>query len=156
MNNNNEVISLLKESGLTLGSCESLTGGLFASTVTSYSGVSSFFKGSIVSYSSLIKRDVVGISQDLIDKRGVVSHEVALEMARLSKQLLEVDIAISFTGNAGPEAMENKEVGLVYIGLAYLDKLESFEYHFEGSRNEIREQVVEAGFKLLKKYLGKN
>ena len=66
-NNIEEVINLLKESNLTLGSCESLTGGLFSSTVTSYSGVSKFYKGCICSYSTLVKHDLLKIDQDLID-----------------------------------------------------------------------------------------
>ena len=155
-NNIEEVINLLKESNLTLGSCESLTGGLFSSTVTSYSGVSKFYKGCICSYSTLVKHDLLKIDQDLIDFKGVVSKEIAYEMAKQASKLLDTDITISFTGNAGPTAMEGKEVGLVYIGLKIKDEIMTFEYHFDGNRNSIREQVVEEGFNLIKKYLGNN
>ena len=155
-NNIEEVIELLKESNLTLGSCESLTGGLFSSTVTSYPGVSKFYKGCICSYSTLVKHDLLKIDQDLIDTKGVVSKEIAYEMARSASMLLDTDITISFTGNAGPTAMEGKEVGLVYIGLKIKDDIKTFEYHFDGNRNSIREQVVIEGFNLIKKYLGNN
>ncbi len=150
-----EVIELLKNNHLTLGSCESLTGGLFSSTVCSYPGVSSFFKGSIVSYSSLVKNRLVKIRQTTIDKYGVVSKQVAKNMAKNAKRLLDVDICISFTGNAGPSVLENKEVGLVYIGLAYQDKVMTFKKVFHGNRNQIREQVVDEGFKILKEFFSK-
>ncbi len=148
-----EVINLLKKNQITLGACESLTGGLFASTLCSYSGVSSFFKGSIVSYSSLVKRDLVQIDQDLIDKYGVVSHQIAEKMALNASKLLDVDMCISFTGNAGPTAMEGKKVGLVYIGVYFKGQVSTFEFVFEGERNSIRNQVVDEGFKIMKNFL---
>lgn len=149
-----EVISLLKEMQITLGACESLTGGLFASTLCSYSGVSKFFKGSIVSYSSLVKRDLVQIDQGLIDEYGVVSSQIAEKMAQNASKLLNVDMCISFTGNAGPTAMEGKKVGLVYIGIYFKGKVSTYEYEFEGDRNSIRNQVVDEGFKIIKNILG--
>ena len=150
-----EVIEILKNSNYTLCSCESLTGGLFSSTVTSYSGVSKFFKWCVCSYSTLVKEGLLEISKDLIDTVGVVSKEVAKEMALSSSRLLESDIAISFTGNAGPSAMEGKEVGLVYVGIKFLDQIETYELHLQGSRNEIREKAVLEGFKILKEKMGK-
>ena len=150
-----EVIDILKESNYTLCSCESLTGGLFSSTVTSYSGVSKFFKGCICSYSTLVKEDLLGIDKSLVDKVGVVSSEVAKEMALSSSKLLKSDIAISFTGNAGPSAMEGKEVGLVFIGIKFLDEIETYKLLLKGSRNEIRENAVLEGFNILKDKLGK-
>ena len=152
----NKVIELLKDSKLTLSSCESLTGGLFASTITSYSGVSSFFKGSLVTYQNNVKESLLGIPSELISKHGVVSKEIAYEMCKQTSSKLNSDISISFTGNAGPSAMEGKEVGLVYIGICYLNQIEVFEYHFQGERNSIREQVVEEGFKIIEKKLVKN
>lgn len=150
-----EVIDILKNSNYTLCSCESLTGGLFSSTVTSYSGVSKFFKGCICSYSTLVKEDLLGIDKSLVDKVGVVSSEVAKEMALSSSKLLKSDIAISFTGNAGPSAMEGKEVGLVFIGIKFLDEIETYKLLLKGSRNEIRENAVLEGFNILKDKLGK-
>jgi PncC family amidohydrolase len=157
MNNQvNNVIELLKESNLTLSSCESLTGGLFASTITSFSGVSNFFKGSLVTYQNEVKENLLKISADLINTQGVVSKEIAYQMCEKTSKLLSSDICISFTGNAGPSAMENKEVGLVYIGICYLNEIEVYEYHFQGDRNSIREQVVLEGFKIIEKKLVKN
>lgn len=148
----NKVVELLKEHNLTICSIESLTGGLFASTITNVSGVSKVFKGSVVSYSTEIKKEVVGVKEETIKKYGVVSKECALEMAKYGKKLLKSDVSISFTGNAGPDAMEGKEVGLVYISLVVNSDEEVFEFKLEGDRNEIRKKCVESAFvKILEK-----
>lgn len=148
-----KIINLLKEKNITLGSVESLTGGLFASMVTSFSGVSSFYKGSIISYATKIKEDVVGVDKSLINKFGVVSKEIAQEMCLKGAKRLNVDMCISFTGNAGPNVMENKPVGLVYVGLCYLGQIEVVELHLSGDRNQIREQVIQEGIKIIQKKL---
>ena len=76
-------------------------------------------------------------------------------MALSSSKLLKSDIAISFTGNAGPSAMEGKEVGLVFIGIKFLDEIETYKLLLKGTRNEIRENAVLEGFNILKDKLGK-
>lgn len=156
MNNQvNKVIELLKENNLTLSSCESLTGGLFASTITSFNGVSSFFKGGLVTYQNEVKENLLKIPNDLIKTYGVVSKEIAHQMCEKTSKLLSSDICISFTGNAGPTALEEKEVGLVYIGICYLNEVEVYGYRFQGDRNFIREQVILEGFKIIEKKLAK-
>lgn len=136
------VIEKIKSRGITLGSAESLTGGLFASTIASIPGVSSFFKGAIVSYSNEVKENVLKVDSYLINQKGVVSSDVAKAMAEGARRVLGVDLAISFTGNAGPNVMEGKPVGLVYIGIYYEGITITIENYFKGSRNEIREQCV--------------
>jgi nicotinamide-nucleotide amidase len=148
-----EIVKLLIDKNITIGSAESLTGGLFASTISNVPGVSKVYKGSIISYSTLIKENVLKISHELVSKVGVVSYEVAYEMANKVKDILDVDLALSFTGNAGPDAMEGKPVGLVYIGIAYENKVEVKELHLSGSRQEIRQKCVEEAFKLIKEKL---
>ena len=108
---------LFDDKHLTLGSVESFTGGLFASEITSICGASSFFKGSVVTYATEEKINVVGVSKEVVDKYGVVSKECAEEMATKGAKALNVDYCISITGNAGPTAMEGKPVGLIYIGV---------------------------------------
>ncbi|PKY56996.1 hypothetical protein RhiirA4_477706 [Rhizophagus irregularis] len=122
------LVNLLTENNLSLATCESLTGGLFASTLTHIPGASQILKGA-------------------------VSEQCAREMAQNTQQLLKVDLAISFTGNAGPQALENKPVGLVYISLAIQERLINKSYQFFGSREEIKEQTVEAGIELIEKVL---
>lgn len=149
-----EVVELLKANNLTLSSCESITGGLFSYKVTSVSGVSKVFKGALCAYQNEIKKSILGISSSLIDEFGVVSSQIAREMSRKTKEILKSDLSISFTGNAGPMALEGKEVGLVYISLSYDDKDETFEFHLSGDREQIRNNAVIEGFKIIKDKLG--
>ena len=143
----NDLVSLFTEKKLTLSCAESLTGGLFASTITSIPGVSKIFKGGIVTYWNEAKANVISVSKDTIDEYGVVSSECASEMVRGVKKLFNTDVAISFTGNAGPTSMEGKPVGLVYIGIIIKETVFTFEYMFEGDRNQIREACVKQGIK---------
>ena len=142
-----DLVSLFTEKKLTLSCAESLTGGLFASTITSIPGVSKLFKGGVVTYWNEAKANVISVSKDTIDEYGVVSSECASEMARGVKNLFNTDVAISFTGNAGPTSMEGKPVGLVYIGIIIKETVFTFEYMFEGDRNQIREACVKQGIK---------
>ena len=142
-----DLVSLFTEKKLTLSCAESLTGGLFASTITSIPGVSKLFKGGVVTYWNEAKANVISVSKDTIDEYGVVSSECASEMVRGVKKLFNTDVAISFTGNAGPTSMEGKPVGLVYIGIIVKETVFTFEYMFEGDRNQIREACVKQGIK---------
>ena len=138
-----ELVSFLKENKLTIGSVESMTGGLFASEITTVPGASKVFKGSIVSYSRLIKENIVQISPELIDEFGVVSKEVAEKMAANGRLLLGVDVCVSITGNAGPTTEPGDEdVGVCYIGVATQHQTVVYREKFSGERNEIRQQSV--------------
>ena len=128
---------------LTVGSVESFTGGLFASTIISKPGASEFFKGSVVTYWSEIK-EKLGVDTS----NGVINKAVALEMAAKGKEFLGVDICISFTGNAGPKETEGKPVGTVFIAIN--EKV--LELNLKGSRNEIREEAVQIALEELKKF----
>ena len=139
---NSNLKKLFDEAGKTLGSIESFTGGLFASEITSISGASSFFKGSVVTYATEEKVKVVGVSQEVVDKFGVVSKECAEEMATKGSKVLDVDYCISFTGNAGPTAMEGKPVGLVYIGVFDGEKCHVLEKNIIGTRNFVRNEAI--------------
>ena len=150
-----DINKLFRELGLSLGSVESFTGGSFASEVTSISGASHFFKGAYVTYATEEKHRLLGISWDTIDKYGVVSQEVAGEMAGHGKYLLNVDVCVAFTGNAGPEAMENKPVGEIYIGVAFRDMVQVFAYNLSGTRKEIQKQAINIAYEILEKILVK-
>jgi PncC family amidohydrolase len=147
---------LFREYGRTLGSVESFTGGLFAREITKVSGASHFFKGALVTYASEEKNRILGISYDVIDEYGVVSKEVAAQMASNGQKLLNVDYCVSFTGNAGPTAMEGKPVGLIYIGIAIYDKVEVYEFHLSGDRDTIQNEGVNNALKLLEQKILEN
>ena len=144
-----QVNRYLEQLGLTLGSVESFTGGLFASTITSVGGASKVFKGSFVTYATEEKINIVKIPEEIVNQFGVVSKEVAYHMANNGRHLLNVDVCVSFTGNAGPEAMEGKPVGEVHIGIATAEAAQIYSLQLSGDRNEIRRQAVDFALKKL-------
>jgi PncC family amidohydrolase len=145
-NNAADVLGLLEKKGLTLGSVESLTGGLFASTICSIPGASKVFMGALVTYDNKEKVNLAGVRQATILKKGVVSQEVADEMALGGLVALGVDVCVSFTGNAGPTVEPGGAVvGQVYMALAFKGKEKTLQIPLilKGDRNEIRQQCVD-------------
>ena len=139
-----ELLKLLQAKNLTLGSVESMTGGLFASEFTNVPGASKVFKGSLVTYHVSEKVNLLGISEDLINQFGVVSNEVAYEMAKRGRETLDVDVCVSVTGNAGPTCEPGgKPVGCVFIGLATKEKTLVKELSLDGDREKIRKNTVQ-------------
>ncbi|RGC45949.1 CinA family protein [Absiella sp. AM29-15] len=137
-----ELIALLKAKNLTIGSCESFTAGLFCASLASVSGASAVLKGGVVTYATCIKTDVVHVDKNIVDTYGVISKECAIEMAKKAQQLLDVDICVSFTGNAGPSAMEGKPAGEVYCAIAYHDDVIAYQLQIQEERNKVREEAV--------------
>ncbi|MDY0405814.1 competence/damage-inducible protein A [Virgibacillus sp. 179-BFC.A HS] len=149
-----KVVSTLKEKKWRIASAESLTGGMFAETITSVAGSSAAFRGSVVSYDPIVKREILHVSEKTIKQFGTVSKSCASEMAANAAKLLQADIGISFTGVAGPDSLEGNPVGTVFIGLANskgIIKVE--ECHFAGSRQDVRNKSVKKGLEILMKYL---
>ena len=113
---------LLKERGLTLATAESCTGGRVAERITALPGVSSVYRGGVVSYWTSVKAAVLGVPQEILDQYGAVSEPTARAMAEGARRITGADIAVSVTGVAGPDRDErDNPVGLVYIGLAAPD-----------------------------------
>ena len=138
-----KLLQELKEKGLTLGSVESMTGGLFSAKFTEIPGSSEVFKGGIVTYSSEEKINIVGVKKETIEKYGVVSEQVAMEMAEQGRKLLNVDICVSVTGNAGPTAEPGgKPVGCFYIGISSKSGTSVKGYKKSQKRNEVRNSAV--------------
>ena len=141
------VVAELKEKGLSVGCAESCTGGLLAGVITSVSGASGVFECGIVSYSERIKCELLGLTQDFIDKHGVVSKEVALAMAKSVIKLSGADVGVGITGIAGPNGgTEEQPVGTIYVSVLYGDRnitknLKLYE-NGEFDRNTNRELTV--------------
>ena len=148
-----QLVELLKERNLTIASCESLTGGLFCAQMTRIPGVSAVLKGGVVTYWTQIKEDVVHVSHETVEKYGVVSEQTAYEMAVNLQKLFDCDIAVSFTGNAGPDVLEGKPAGSVYTCLAVRDQTYGFHDVIRRPRNEVREEIVEKTVNRLKELL---
>src|SRR5574344_99164 len=127
---------LLTETKLTLASAESLTGGGFGFEVTSRPGASKYFKGTLCTYVNDVKMSL-GVKKETLDAYGAVSSQTAEEMAYQAHDFFKSDIAISFTGNAGPSCLENKPVGLVYIGIYMKGQVTVFSNIFPGGREDI-------------------
>jgi len=148
-----EMNQLFINKGRTLGSVESFTGGKFAAAVTSISGASHFFKGSLITYATDEKVRILGMDYDFIDQYGVVSQETAAQMASRGRMLLGVDYCVSFTGNAGPNTMEGKPVGEFYIGIAVYDHVYTFKFNESGTRAEIQQKGLDLACTMLKEFL---
>ena len=139
-----QIVELCSKNHKTIASCESLTAGLFASTIASVPGASAVLKGAIVSYATEVKKDIVHVPEKLIEKFGVISKECARSMAYNTQKSMDVDYCISFTGNAGPSAWEDKPAGRVYCAIvSRMGKIWDFEFQIDhADRNEVRQQVV--------------
>lgn len=140
-------------SGKTLATAESLTGGGIGAALTSVAGSSAVYKGGVISYTNEIKRDVLGVRQELLDRYGAVSSPVAGEMVSGVRKLLHADIAVSVTGLAGPGGDEfGNPVGTVYIG--YEDAARTVVHHFcfSGDRDSVRQQTIDAALQLILQY----
>ncbi|HHW95198.1 MAG TPA: competence/damage-inducible protein A [Mogibacterium sp.] len=116
---NDVVVNLLKEKNLKLSAAESCTGGMFASSVTDIPGASEVFILSYVTYTANSKIKNLGVRASNIEKNGVVSPEVAIDMALCAREKSGSDISISITGYAGPEADTGYSAGEAYIGYVY-------------------------------------
>ncbi|MBR1965611.1 MAG: CinA family protein [Lentisphaeria bacterium] len=146
------LIEKLISKGETLAVAESCTGGMLASKITNTVGASQVFLGGVVSYSNQLKCRLLNVSLDTIENFGAVSADCAIEMCQGVLDNLASDHAVSITGIAGPGgATSAKPVGLVYIAIGNAETIEAFEFHFYGTRHEIRRQAVLKAMELLMK-----
>lgn len=147
--------ALLKDRGLTVGTAESCTGGLLAKLLTDLPGSSAVFRGGVVSYTNGVKAGLLGVPQDLLDRYGAVSPQVAEAMARGAKAALGCDIALSTTGVAGPDADDRgNPIGLVYLGLARGDQCRVTEFRAGPvERERVRRQAAQTALDLLRRHL---
>lgn len=143
---------LLASRKKTIAAAESLTAGLFSSQMGSISGASAIFNGGIICYSNDVKEQIVGVRKETIEQYGSVSEQCAAELASQVKAIMKTNIGISFTGVAGPDSLEGKEPGTVWIGIAYEDRPPAaFSYKLKGERNYVRIRSVKHGlFQLIR------
>lgn len=144
---------LLVDGRLWLACAESLTGGELSARITAVPDASKHFAGSAVCYSPEAKRDVLGVSAETIEGPGTVSEECAREMARGVRRLFGTDVAVSLTGVAGPEPLEGKQPGTLWIGLATADDEEAITLNVPGDRAQVRRWAEQAALNLLRRYL---
>jgi nicotinamide-nucleotide amidase len=149
--------SMLTKQNKTISTAESCTGGKIAAVLTSVSGASKYFKGSVVSYATETKIDVLGVSESLIAENSVVSAAVVSAMALNVKSMMKTDYAIATTGNAGPSKGDsNAEVGSVFIALATPTEVIVEEFNFGQPREKVIDRAVIKSLELLQKEILKN
>lgn len=141
----------LKENNMTITCAESCTGGLIASKITSISGSSNIFRGSVVTYCNEIKEQELNVNKQTINNYGAVSIEVVNEM--LDGVLIKFDasIAIAISGVAGPGGgTKDKPVGTIVIGIKDTQGYKDIQvYHFKGSRKKILNSAVNRAFEII-------
>ena len=148
---------LLTQQNKTIATAESCTGGKIAQVLTSVSGASNYFRGSVVSYATDTKVSVLGVSEETIKKYTVVSAQVAKEMALGIQKLMKTDYAIATTGNAGPSKGDaDAEVGTVFLALATLIAVIVEEFNFGQPREKVIDRAVNKAFEMLQKEILKN
>lgn len=145
---------LLREKQMTVSTAESCTGGMIAHKITSVSGSSEYFLGSIVSYANDVKINELGVDQEDIEKHGAVSEQVVTQMAEGVRQKLKTDFAIATSGIAGPDGGSiEKPVGTVWIAVATPGSTISKKYQFGHNRTRNIEISSNAALNMLRKQL---
>jgi len=142
--------TFLRETGRTLALAESCTGGLAAKLITDAAGSSAYFVGGVVSYANAVKEALLGVDPGTLASQGAVSEPVALQMARGARARLGADLALGFTGIAGPDGgSAAKPVGTVWIARAGPDGCAARRLQLGQSRERIRQAAVAHGFRWL-------
>ena len=131
------VLDLMRQKGWTIGCAESVTGGLVGGRITAVSGCSDVFRGSIVSYASEVKYDLLGVPEG-----PVVSEESALAMAHGARRVLGCDVALSLTGVAGPGTQDGQPAGTLFCGLVWPDGEATQYFRLPGLREQMRQFSV--------------
>lgn len=137
------------EKDLTLSVAESCTGGLISHYLTWMPGASSFFEAGVVTYSPASKEKILGVSPEIIASHGVISKEAAKEMAEKMRCITGTDYALSITGNLGPDALEGKERGLVYVGISKDGETVIKEMRLKGDRGKNRQEAALSSLRIL-------
>jgi len=144
------VIGLLKSKNATIAAAESLTGGKFVEKVIAIPGASQGVKGGIVCYDTTVKQAILDVPNEIIVKEGTVSEACAIELAKNVRNKMNATIGVSFTGVAGPDKVEGKEPGTVYIGLSVEGKEDkAYGINFNGDRTMVRNRAVMKGLEII-------
>ena len=140
------VLAVCEDNGWTLGVAESLTGGLIGARIANVPGASKTFRGTIGSYATEVKRDLLGVTAE-----SVVSEECAKQMAEAAQRVLGADVGLSATGVAGPTEQDGQPVGTVWFGIAIPGyPTEAISTRLPGDRDRVRQFSVISLLNLLR------
>jgi nicotinamide-nucleotide amidase len=147
------VLGLCRRRGVRIAVAESCTGGMLGSRITSVAGSSDVFVGGVLAYENRVKREILGVSDAVLDEHGAVSGQVASKMAESVRTLLHADIGIGVTGVAGPGGgTAEKPVGMVWVALDGV-ATEARCLRLFGTREEIRQRAVQASLEMVRQGL---
>ena len=149
--------NILRKHNKKITCAESCTGGLIASMITSHSGSSDIFDGSIVTYSNNIKNQELNVSKITLNNFGAVSCEVVDEMLRGSLNKFKADFSIAISGIAGPNGgTKEKPVGTVVIGISDKNSSSNIDVHyFSGTRQEVQNIAAKTALNKILKFVQK-
>jgi nicotinamide-nucleotide amidase len=148
------VAGLLREQGRTVSVAESCTGGLITDRLTDIPGSSMYLERGLVTYSNRSKTDLLGVTEDILQKHGAVSEETARLMAEGVRRLAGSDLGLATTGIAGPDGgSEAKPLGTVFIALADGAKTVCREFSYRWDRRRVKIIASQAALLMLKRYL---
>jgi len=147
------VFELLCEKNMTISTAESCTGGFIAKRITDLRGSSKVFIGGAVTYAAESKTSVLGVAPELIEKYGVISAEVATEMAKRARALFKSSIAVSTTGLAGPEGDGVNPVGTVFVALATENEVFVTKLSSGFGRSRVRTLASNCALDMARRYL---
>ncbi|MEJ8769844.1 CinA family protein [Prevotella sp. HCN-7019] len=152
-----EIQQYLYESGLTLGTAESCTGGRIAEAIISVPGASAYFKGGIISYTNDVKENVLGVDSQLLEEKTAVCEDVAIAMVKGAIKTLNVDFAISTTGVAGPGGgTHDIPVGTIWIACGNKDNIVTMKLEEDYGRDINLAIATSKALQLFLKYMEDN
>ena len=145
---------LLTSRGLTLGAAESCTGGYLSHLMTTVSGSSAYFEGSVIVYSYELKEKLINVSKTMLDTEGAVSEQCVREMVAGTLDALNVDIAVAISGIAGPNGgMPDKPVGTTWIAVGNREKTITLKIGIDRGRLKNIEYAANTALNLVRKFL---
>ena len=149
-----EIQQYLYESGLTVGSAESCTGGRIAESIIAVPGASTYFKGGIISYTNEIKERLLAVDHQLLEEKTAVCEDVAKAMVSGALDALDVDFAIASTGTAGPGGgTADNPVGTIWIACGSADEVVTLKLTEDFGRDINLAIATSKALQLLLKFL---
>ena len=147
---------LLKSRGETLSAAESCTGGEIAHLITTVSGASDYFLGSVTSYSPIIKERILGVNKKLIEEKGIVSREVAAAMAEGVRSLMGSTYSVATTGWADAYGDDREPAGTVWVGVSGPAGTETAKFNYRNDRKRNIERFAASALDFLRRYIIKH
>ncbi|HEY6089928.1 MAG TPA: nicotinamide-nucleotide amidohydrolase family protein, partial [Gemmatimonadaceae bacterium] len=147
------VLEKCRAAGLKLAVAESCTGGMLGERLTNVPGSSDVFLGGVIAYHNDVKRNLLGVRAEALEKYGAVSEQVALQMASGVREKLGAGVGVSVTGIAGPGGgTPEKPVGLVWVAVQG-SEVKARRFHVVGDRAEIRQRAAQAALEMVRRAL---